>query len=202
MDQNNIMFICDFTGRGLNDYELHFYNLYEKTEYKNKFNEQICYDFNYENTNTCSLDLTKNYPIFKNNKIIKINYYNKIDFLELINKNIEYKNLIKKKFNKKLKDFIDMNMYVYRNIINNNLTDHVVTNLKNSIFNNLNNQDSNYLKEKIKETLHIEYNEIILVLYNNNINFKFNEIINLFDIKDPYFICNQFTKFINTLNEN
>ncbi len=202
MDQNNMLFLCDFTGRGLSLFETYFYDLYEKTEYKNKFNKLICYDFNYFDDNTCCLDVTKNYPIIKNNEIIKINYKNKTDFIELIKNNIEHKILIKKTFIKNLKEFINVNLFVYRNIINNNFTTIVNDAIKKSIFQNTNMTNNDQVKFLIKKTVIDEYNEILLLLYDDNIINVFNDLVIMFDNKDPYYICNQFNKFIITLNEN
>lgn len=202
MDQNNLLLVSDYTGRGLVDFENYFYNLYSNTNYKKKFNELVCYDFNYDNSNTCSIDLKKNFPIIKNNKFIKFLPFEKKQFIKNFMENNEYLLLLKTIFINNFKNFTDYNLYIYRNIVNNNITNNIIKDIDKSIFKNLKLEDKNNIKNIFRNKLIEDYYEILTLLFNNNIIENFNKILKEFDNKDPYYICNEFSKFFNLLKNS
>lgn len=197
MDQNNLLLVSDYTGRGLSDYEKYFYNLYKNTAYKNKFNKLICYDFNYDDSNTCIINFEKNFPIIKNNEFVKIVFNDKNEFIELIKNHNEFTELIKKKFICELKRFMAIDLYAYRNIINNNITNEVANAIKLSIFDNL--IDKITIKNKLKEKL-FDYYQIAQLLFTKNISNILNNILNEIDNTEPYHVCNQYSKVINLIS--
>ena len=172
MNQNNILIVGDFTGRSNDFLELYFYKLYKNTEYQIKFNNLICYDFIVDCENTCQLDMETNYPIIENNKIIKFNFVDEDDFLIKI-KNKKLNNIHQKIFTNSFKKFINTNLYIYRNLINKNITPHIISIIQESIFNDI---DINELKD-------IEIRLIDkLILYDKIINKLFQKKKYLVDI--------------------
>ena len=203
MEQNKVLIVSDYTGRGLKNFETYFYNLYSTTEYKNKFNELICYDFNYTNECTCFLNLTKNFPIIRDNKFIKFIFNNREEFIELyINNDVYCQIILQKCFIIKIKKFVNINLYTYRNLINNNIIQCVKNNIQFSIFKeiNINNFNKYNVMEILVSKLTQDFFPILCILADNNILEMFdNLIINLHNLDyNLYKLSNDFTTFINS----
>jgi hypothetical protein len=200
MDQNKLLIFNDYTGRGLFDLEKYFFDIYSKTEYKKKYNDLICYGFNYDNENTCTTDLTVNFPIIKNDKLIKIT--NNEDLKKNISENKEYVKLFQKYIIKELKNFININLYIYRNLINKNITNNVLNDINNSIFNEL--KIENYENDLITSQLIskiLEYYDIFVLLFNANITNELSDLINSINHVDIYTVYNNFNKFLVKLKD-
>jgi hypothetical protein len=184
MGQNNILIVGDFTGRNTCFLENYFYNLYKNTEYQNKFYNLICYNFVVDNINSCQLNMVNNYPIIENNKIIKFNYVDEDDFLIKI-ENKKLNNIHKKIFIDNFKIFLNVNLYIYRNLIANNITPNIISTMNDSIFKNIN----------ISEITIILVNK--LLLHDKIINKLFDKknylvnIINQINIIDNYKLYNE-----------
>lgn len=195
MNQNNILIVGDFTGRSNNFLELYFYNLYKNTEYHNKFNNLICYDFIIDCESTCELDMETNYPIIKNNKIIKFNFINEDDFLiKIKNKKLNF--IHRKIFVNSFKKFINTNLYIYRNLLNKNITHDIINSLPNSIFNNININEVDEIKIILIDKL-ILYDKIINLIFNKNKYLV--DIISKINIIDNYKIYNDLILLNNQL---
>jgi hypothetical protein len=199
MDQNKILILCDFTGRGLHDIELYFYNYYKNCEYHIKYSQLICYDFIYDKENTCVTNLLKNFPIIKDNKIIKINFGDTKYFLKMFEENKEYTILFQKKYIIEIQKFIELNLYIYRNLINKNLLEDVIIKKQISIF----KTTDVYNIEEIKNIFFEKINEqfyIIQKIFGSSkiINIQ-NEIIENFNIYDGYNLYNKLMVIVNYL---
>lgn len=203
MDQDNLLIFSDHTGRGLDNLEKYFYNLYSKTEYNNKFNELVCYDFNYNNENTCATDLTQNFPIIKNDKLVKFNFTNKDEFVKLINKNKEYFKLFQQTFVNEITQFANINLYICRNLINKNNTDTILKLINKSIFNKINIEcyENEHIISILVNNLLNEYYDVIKVLFNSNTALEFNNIVISINKLDIYTFCNNFNKFLIYLKD-
>jgi hypothetical protein len=186
MNQNNILIVGDFTGRTNNFLELYFYNLYKNTEYQSRFNDLICYDFVVDCDNTCQLNMETNYPIIENNKIIKFNFVDEDDFLIKI-KNINLNSIHRRIFTNSFKKFINNNLYIYRNLINRNITPHIISILQESIFNDIDINEIKDVETRLIEKL-ILHDEIINKLYDKK-KYLF-DIISKVNIIDNYKLYN------------
>lgn len=198
MDHNNILIVSDFTGRDFIFIEKYFYNLYRNTIYEFKFNNLISYDFIIDVCNTCTLNLINNYPIIKNNSIIKFNFINEYDFLIKI-KNKKLNNIHKKIFITNFHNFININFYIYRNLINKNISQNIINTISKSIFDNI--DVDNYLSSDITEILInklLLYNNIIYQLFT--INDYLIDLINEINIMDPYKLYDNFIILNKNLN--
>jgi hypothetical protein len=186
MNQNNILIVGDFTGRSNNFLELYFYNLYKNTEYQNKFNNLICYDFVIDCENSCQLNVETNYPIIENNKVIKFNYIDEDDFLVKI-KNKKLNIIHRRIFTNSFKKFINTNLYIYRNLTSKNITPHIINIIQESIFNDIDINEIKEVETRLIDKL-LLYDEIINKLYNKK-KYLF-DIISKVNIIDNYKLYN------------
>jgi hypothetical protein len=186
MNQNNILIVGDFTGRSNSFLELYFYNLYKNTEYQSRFNDLICYDFVVDCDNTCQLNMETNYPIIENDKIIKFNFIDEDDFLIKI-KNRNLNSIHRRIFTNSFKKFINNNLYIYRNLINRNITPHIISILQESIFNGIDINEVKDVETRLIEKL-ILHDEIINKLYDKK-KYLF-DIISKVNIIDNYKLYN------------
>ena len=157
-------------------------------EFQNKFNDLICYNFIIDSDNTCHLNMINNYPIIENNKIIKFNFIDENDFLIKI-KNKKLNSIHKKIFTYNFKIFINVNLYVYRNLVTNNITENIMSCINKTIFKdiNINEYSINEINTILINKLLI-YNKIIDILFNKN-EYLIN-IINQINIIDNYKLHN------------
>ena len=196
MDQNNILIVADFTGRDFIFMEKYFYNLYNDIHYKNKFNNQICYDFIVRHENTCHLNMVTNYPIIENNRIVKFNFIDKYDFLIKI-QNRKLNNIHKKIIVIVFKNFIDTNLYVYRNLISRNISQPIINYIPISIFKDINIENySDILLFDLLVNELIIYDEIIYKLFK--LKNYLTDSINSINVIDNYQLYNNFI----SLNKN
>lgn len=196
MDYNNILIVSDFTGRDFIFIEKYFYDLYKNTIYELKFNNLICYDFIIDTCNTCALDMINNYPIIENNFIIKFNFINEYDFLiKIKNKKLNY--IHTQIFIRNFYNFINENFYIYRNLINKNISQNIKNTISKSIFCDINIDD--YSESDITKILIDK-----LLLYNNIIYQLFTidnylvDLISKINIMNPYKFYDNFI----SLNKN
>jgi hypothetical protein len=198
MDYNNILIVSDFTGRDFIFIEKYFYNLYKNTIYELKFNNLICYDFIIDACNTCNLNMINNYPIIENNLIEKFNFINEYDFLIKI-KNKKLNHIHKKIFIKNFHNFINENFYIYRNLINKNISQHIKNIISKSIFIDidLDNYSSFDITEILTNKL-LLYNDIIYQLFG--INNYLLYLINKINIMDAYKLYDNFISLNKNLN--
>jgi hypothetical protein len=188
MNQNNILIVGDFTGRNTYFLENYFYNLYENTEFQNKFNNLICYNFIIDSDNTCHLNMIKNYPIIENNKIVKFNFINENDFLiKIKNKNLN--SIHKKIFTYNFKIFLNVNLYVYRNLVARNITENIMSCINKTIFKDIdiNEYSINEINTILINKL-LVYDKIIGEIFNKN-EYLIN-IINQINIIDNFKLYN------------
>lgn len=192
MDQNNILIVADFTGRDFTFIEKYFYDLYNDTDNKNKFNDLICYNFIIEQENSCHLNMINNYPIIENNKIIKFNFIDESDFLIKI-QNKKINNIHKKVFVVIFNNFINTNFYIYRNLYAKHITQPIINTIPKSIFKDI--DIKTYSNDDIYAILSYKlyiYDDLINKLFKQE-NYLVRDI-NLINVIDNYELYNNFTK--------
>ena len=201
MEQENLLICGIFTGE-LNDIlETHFQKLYQDTPYKELYDKYIIYNF-ISNEGGCYCNLLTNFPIIEGNQIIKLNsikpelIYTK--YIEISGNALaisKFKQIIINEF----KEYININHFVFRNLIKNNINNSVIYSLQFSIFNNIENiSDIENLCIVFKNFLIIYYNifEKIFMCSNDNL-IIFNDLINTVNTDDIYGWYNKIIKIIN-----
>ena len=187
MDNNKILICGNYTGYPVDTIENTFYDKYKNTQYNNKFNDYITYNFYDTDTNGCMCDLIENFPIIdlKNKKIVKLNNITSNTFLDIYNVLMtideSYINKMKKIVLYNFNNFIDFNHYIFRNLKNNNRNDTLIKSIPKSIFWDNSTASKDELVNIFKTNL-IENYSVIEFLFGR----KYFDIINYIHTMECY----------------